>query len=61
MKIKPKLSKKTVLILVAIAIVAALGIYRIAESLKPPERAETIPINIVSAVVEKGTIYATSP
>ena len=61
MKIRPKLSKKTVILIVAIVIVAALGIYRIAESLKPPAIAEKIAVNVVSAVVEKGTIYATSP
>lgn len=61
MKIRPKITKKTVIIIIAIVIVAALGIYRIAESLKPPAIAEKIPVNVVSAVVEKGTIYATSP
>ena len=57
---KQKLKKKIVLIVV-IAVVAVIGAYRIIESLKPPVIAEKTPVNVTTAVVETGTIYATSP
>jgi RND family efflux transporter MFP subunit len=57
---KPRAGKKIVLTLVIVAVIA-LGIYRIAESLAPPVTAEKKPVNVVTAVVEKGNIYATSP
>jgi RND family efflux transporter MFP subunit len=60
LKSKPKVTKKIVLIIVILVLVA-LGIYRIVESLEPPVTAEKTPVNVVTAVVERGNIYATSP
>jgi multidrug efflux pump subunit AcrA (membrane-fusion protein) len=57
---KPRAGKKIVLIVVIIAVVA-LGVYRIMESMEPPVETEKTPVNVVTAVVEKGNIYATSP
>ncbi|MGI6734361.1 MAG: efflux RND transporter periplasmic adaptor subunit [Anaerovoracaceae bacterium] len=60
MERKPRAGKKIVLIVVIIAVVA-LGVYRIMESMEPPVETEKTPVNVVTAVVEKGNIYATSP
>lgn len=60
MKKRPKVIK-IILILLVIATVVVLGAYRIMESMKPPVITEKTPVNIISAVVEKGTIYVTSP
>lgn len=60
MKKKSKITK-IIIISIAVLILVALGAYRVSESLKPPEVSEKTPVNVVSAVVERGTIYATSP
>lgn len=60
MKKRPKALKIMITILI-IALVASIGIYRIAQSLRPPIVAEKPPVNVETATVEKGDIYATSP
>lgn len=60
MKKMPK-SLKVVIIILAIVVVIALGIYRIYESIKPPITVEKAPVNVITSQVERGTIYATSP
>lgn len=52
--------KKLILIGIAVALLA-LGVYRIADSLKPPAAAVKEPINVKTAVAEIGTLYASSP
>ncbi len=52
---------KVILITIVILVLLVLGGYRIKESLAPPAVAEKTPVNVVSAIVEKGNIYATSP
>jgi len=59
-KPRSKVSKR-ILLIVVIVVVAALGIYRIAESMKPPVISEKVPVSVITAVVEEGSIYATSP
>lgn len=59
MKINKKI--KTIIIAIVILVLVALGAYRIKESLAPPIATEKTPVNVVAALVEKGTIYATSP
>ncbi len=60
MEKRPKARKNIILILV-ITVVIALGVYRIIQSLEPPAVLEKSPVNVVTATVETGTIYATSP
>ncbi len=58
---KFKLTGKKIFLFLLIALFLAIGIYRIAGALKPPEVAEKIPVNVVTSKVERGDIYATSP
>ncbi len=58
---KPKSRKKIIIIVLIVIAFLALGIFRIAESLKPPVSAEKVPVNVVTTVVQRDSIYATSP
>lgn len=56
-----KLTKKKIFLFIVILILLGIVTYRIAGAIKPPAATDKIPVNVITSVVEKGNIYATSP
>lgn len=56
-----KITRSKVLLFVIIGSLIGLGIYRISGAIHPPVISEKIPVNVVTSVVERGNLYATSP
>lgn len=61
MKIKQKISRKRLIILVVFLAIAALSLYRIVDSSRPPAITEKTPVNVTVTTVKTGSIYSTAP
>ena len=55
------LTKKKIILIIAVLIVAAIGIFRIVQAFAPETTTAKAPVNVTVATAEIGTVYATSP